>query len=579
MPGNALDVFISYSREDEVLRQELDAQLVRLNGDGLIGTWHDRRIDDDEAWRGEIDRELKSADLILLIVSAPFLESGYCQDAEIEHALELQHLGHAKVIPIIARPCEWRSAPFGKLATLPHGIRPLTEWHSRDAAWDDVSQAIRDVADQLITARLDSTAEYRIAVRRPIRKPEPPAPPPEEVAGAGTPRAMIAGIAAALLVLAAIPFSWWWSQRSEDGTLPLWTAEMRPLRTASGGDSLTAKTPKPVATTTERPATPPPPAARREDGPDAAATSPASPEEAPPADVETIPGEVLETPSSKPPEASTTETARPAAAALADDPPQERTPRQAGDFERSLGILATPGAESEGECLAVLVAGQVALTSSACAHESSVMVMGGNALTATRDEIFDLEPRPSAPANGVNVVRVLQGLDETWSVAATRFEESFDYPRLSASYVAMSQVRRVACVAVTRLTDSGRSGLAYVENAAFDRYVGLVEEAADEAISIAGAGWAEVLHEALDSAQESLDGFICDLPRRPPGNLVFTADGRVVGIGYPCQPFDLLEPEVRDHLPSEIRGLDLDCIASLGEIGEQLSQARSEPAP
>ncbi len=132
MPGDALDVFICYSREDEILRQELEEQLVRLNGDGLISIWHDRRITGDEAWRGEIDRDLKSADLILLIVSAPFLESGYCQDAELEHALELQHLGHAKVIPIIARPCDWRSAPFAKLATLPHGIRPLTEWQLQE---------------------------------------------------------------------------------------------------------------------------------------------------------------------------------------------------------------------------------------------------------------------------------------------------------------------------------------------------------------------------------------------------------------------------------------------------------------
>ena len=74
-------------------------------------------------------------------------------------------------------------------------------------------------------------------------------------------------------------------------------------------------------------------------------------------------------------------------------------------------------------------------------------------------------------------------------------------------------------------------------------------------------------------AGESLDGLVCDLPERPPGNLVFSDGGRVLGIGYPCQPFDRLEPEVRDSLPESIRELDLDCIAALGEVSDQLADA------
>ncbi len=575
MPGDALDVFISYSHEDKTLRQELEEQLVRLRREGLIGTWHERRVTADEAWRGWIDRDLMSADLILLIVSAPFLESDYSRDAEIKHALKLQALGHAKVMPIIARPCDWRTAPFAKLATLPQGVRPVTEWHDRDSAWEDVAQGIGEVAHRLITARLESTAEFRVAVRSPARKPDPPAATPaEEISAAGTPRSTIlAGVAAALAAVAAVWFLAWWSQRSEDGTAPIRTAEMKPLGAASGQDSLAADEPRTAATAIERPSVPQPPAAiapRAE--PDVAETSPAPPEEIPPPDVETALEDAPETVRSRPAAATEAGAAEPA---KDDAPPEPAAEPRKEDLERSLGILATPGAESEGNCLAVLVAGQVALTSSACAQESSVIVMGGNALTATRDEIFDLEPRQSAQANGVDVVRLLQGLDETWGFAATRFEDSFDYPRLSASYVASSQVRSVACVWVSRLTDLDRSGLAYVENAALDRYVGLVEEAADEAISIAGAGWTEALHEALASAEANLEGFVCDLPQRPPGNLVFSAEGRVVGIGYPCEPFDVLEAMVRDHLPPEIRGLDLDCIASLGEIREDLSEIAS----
>jgi len=72
-----------------------------------------------------------------------------------------------------------------------------------------------------------------------------------------------------------------------------------------------------------------------------------------------------------------------------------------------------------------------------------------------------------------------------------------------------------------------------------DRYVAMVEAAADEAIATAGPEWATLLPEALDSAGKSLDGLVCDLAERP----LFSAAGPVLGIGYPCEPFDRIEPE------------------------------------
>ena len=100
----------------------------------------------------------------------------------------------------------------------------------------------------------------------------------------------------------------------------------------------------------------------------------------------------------------------------------------------------------------------------------------------------------------------------------------------------------------------------------------VTEETAEEAISTVGSQWATLLPEMLRSTD--LDGFVCSFPQRPRSNLVFSVGGRVVGIGYPCEAFDHLEQEVRDNLPSEIRQLDLDCIASLGEIREKLREAQ-----
>ena len=59
-------IFISYAREDEDLRKELEKQLAILRRQGLIETWHDRRIGAGAEWAGAIDRELEAADIVLL---------------------------------------------------------------------------------------------------------------------------------------------------------------------------------------------------------------------------------------------------------------------------------------------------------------------------------------------------------------------------------------------------------------------------------------------------------------------------------------------------------------------------------
>ncbi len=84
----------------------IDEHLAPLQREGLIRAWHDRQITAGDDWQGQIDDRLQAADLILLLVSAPFLASDYCFDVETNRALERHALGEARVIPIIIRPCD-----------------------------------------------------------------------------------------------------------------------------------------------------------------------------------------------------------------------------------------------------------------------------------------------------------------------------------------------------------------------------------------------------------------------------------------------------------------------------------------
>jgi hypothetical protein len=106
MKQPAVEIFISYAREDEAWRNELAKHLKSLEWQGVIKAWHDRKITAGEEWKSAIDSHLESAKIILLLISADFLASDYCYDIELQRALERHESKEARVIPVILRSGE-----------------------------------------------------------------------------------------------------------------------------------------------------------------------------------------------------------------------------------------------------------------------------------------------------------------------------------------------------------------------------------------------------------------------------------------------------------------------------------------
>ena len=146
-------LFFSYAHKDEALRNELADHLAILERQGLIEPWHDREIGAGTEWAGQIDENLEKADIILLLVSASFMASTYCFDKELKRALERHEAKQARVVPIIVRPADWQSAPFGKLQALPKDGKAVTSWSNQDEAWTDVAKGLRRVVADLGAAR------------------------------------------------------------------------------------------------------------------------------------------------------------------------------------------------------------------------------------------------------------------------------------------------------------------------------------------------------------------------------------------------------------------------------------------
>jgi hypothetical protein len=195
----ALEVFYSYSHKDEPLRDKLEKQLSLLRRTGLIVNWHDRRIGAGQEWRAQIDAHVQTAHIILLLISADFIESDYCYDVEMRLALERQAKHEAVVIPVILRPVDWSYAPFADLQALPRDGRPITKWADEDDAFADVARSIREVVARFEPSAPVARPDPGLLVDRLVPKPR--------VVDAAIPSHVVKDLGTELLVLIRLPDS------------------------------------------------------------------------------------------------------------------------------------------------------------------------------------------------------------------------------------------------------------------------------------------------------------------------------------------------------------------------------------
>lgn len=145
---NKQKVFYACAREDEALRRRLDVHLAVLTREGLVEAWHEGRIAPGEEPDAEIRRRLDSADLVLLLISADFLASSHRLELMTTRALERHAAGKSRVVPVILRPCDWKSTPLARLQAAPKDAIPVTRWADPEDGWVDVAQRIRKLVTE-----------------------------------------------------------------------------------------------------------------------------------------------------------------------------------------------------------------------------------------------------------------------------------------------------------------------------------------------------------------------------------------------------------------------------------------------
>ena len=151
MPDKKLKVFISYSHKDEDIKNELDAHLIGLKRSEKIDVWNDRKLIGGEEWNDAIIAELNAADIIILLISVSFLNSKYIWEKEVAIAMERHKNKAARVIPIIARSCDFNDMSFAAIQALPKNATPINNFKDgeRDMVYTEIARSIREVVDYM----------------------------------------------------------------------------------------------------------------------------------------------------------------------------------------------------------------------------------------------------------------------------------------------------------------------------------------------------------------------------------------------------------------------------------------------
>jgi hypothetical protein len=139
-------VFISYSREDIMMRDKLMIYLAPLIKNEEITVWSDQMLLPGEPFRQRIDYELNESNIILVLLSPAYLSSGGYREIEFQMALDNHMSGKAIIIPIrlnsVILPDQ---SPLNEMLSLPRDGKPISMWVDSEEAWSDVVRGIRNV--------------------------------------------------------------------------------------------------------------------------------------------------------------------------------------------------------------------------------------------------------------------------------------------------------------------------------------------------------------------------------------------------------------------------------------------------
>src|SRR5262249_20954879 len=138
-------IFISYSRRDAKVKDELLRHLAPLRRQYDIHTWSDSDIPPAADWRQAIQEGMERASLVVLLISSNFLASDFCMDVELSECVRARSDRGLRLVAVIVSDCFWQGVPdIERYQVLPRDAMPIKSRtsRSREGTWVSIVKEI-----------------------------------------------------------------------------------------------------------------------------------------------------------------------------------------------------------------------------------------------------------------------------------------------------------------------------------------------------------------------------------------------------------------------------------------------------
>lgn len=119
------DVFISYSRRDQIWLKRLRAMFRPLERDAGVSAWDDTRLNPGADWYEGMVQAIRSAKVAVLLVSPNFLASDFIVGEELHHIIREAEQRGLKIIWVPLSTCLYEKTPISRYQAAYPPDKPL----------------------------------------------------------------------------------------------------------------------------------------------------------------------------------------------------------------------------------------------------------------------------------------------------------------------------------------------------------------------------------------------------------------------------------------------------------------------
>lgn len=141
MSEKPLSVVILHHQTEADISRRLKQHLSPLIGKGEVSVWDGEDIRGGGNTEQETRRAVEGAYIVVCLLSADLLSDGEYWNNFVGLAYQKSQNGPLKLVPVLARACDWESTFLGKMKVLPQGGKSI-----RHSKWADADQPYREIA-------------------------------------------------------------------------------------------------------------------------------------------------------------------------------------------------------------------------------------------------------------------------------------------------------------------------------------------------------------------------------------------------------------------------------------------------